>query len=176
MTQSKMEETMDHFSYRYAGLTMVDKMAAVSPDSSVYADGFNLPAGENVPFLGICEKGVLPDAVPGYVGGVYAGFSGQPWPVGPGGSAIVTPKSPQGLPRTLQVGPIRVPAIAAGAISRGDRLVIGDASARVASVVTLGYQAGQAINLVGVADTATTAADQVVYIWIAPVGSRHDRV
>jgi len=167
---------MNYFSYRYAGTTMVGKMAAVSPDSTVYTDGFNLPAGQNAPFLGICEKGVLPDAVSGYASGVYAGLSGQAWPVGPGGSAIVTPASPKGQPRSLAVGAIRVPALAAGVISRGDRLIIGDTAGRLASVVTLGLAAGTGINLAGVADTATTAADQVVYVWISPPGDRHDTV
>lgn len=167
---------MEHFSYKYAGTVMVGKMAAVSPDSTVYKDGFNLPTGQNSPFLGICEKGVLPDAVTGYSGGVYAGFSGQAWPIGPGGSAIVTPASPQGLPRTLAMGPQRVPCNAAGAISRGDRLIIGDVAGRLASVVTLGLAAGTSINVAGTADTATTGADQVVYVWISPPGDRHDTV
>jgi len=167
---------MDYFSYRYAGLTMVDKMAAVSPDSTVFPEGFILPAGQNAAFLGICEKGVLTDAIPGYVGGVYAGFSGQAWPVGPGGSAIVTPRTPQGQSRSLAVGPIRVPAIAAAGIARGDRLIIGDTMGRLASVVTLGLPAGTNINLVGTADTAATAADQVVYVWLSPLGDRHDTV
>ncbi|HLI03854.1 MAG TPA: hypothetical protein VFC10_07425 [Terriglobia bacterium] len=150
-------------SYRYAGTVQVGELSAVVADSTIYADGFTLPAGANAVPLGIVQKGVVPKGGPSdtYSAGVIDGISGTAWP------ANSLPASPKGQARSVRrFG--RSGFIAAAPINRGDALVIADASGRLESVTTLAPSAGTLVNVIGFADTAVAAAGETGFVWLAP--------
>jgi len=145
--------------YTYAGTVQLGKFSAVVHDSSVYAkDGFNLPGGTNVgKVIGIVEEGIVPAGSSDYIKGSYEGISQAAWPTN------VQPSTPQGIKRSVVFkGPIR--ARAAGAWSRGDRLVVANNLGQLASVVTLGLAAGTVINVVAIAEEPAAAVGDTVQV------------
>jgi hypothetical protein len=153
-------------SYKFAtqGI-MVGKFSAVVVDTSVYDNGFALPGGQNVgQILGIVQEGVVPFGASDYNDGVYSGISQAAWP------ANLAPTSGQGMTRTVIVSG-RSQANAAGAINRGDWLIIADNLGRVASIGTLAIPPGTKVFVVGRADQAAVNPNDVIDIWV----NIHDR-
>jgi hypothetical protein len=133
----------------YAGLVQLGKFSAVVADSSVYKNGFNLPAGMNAGnVLGLVTEGIVPEVLGAYRNGSWEGISQTAWPLN------MDRATPQGVRRyVVYRGPFR--ARAAGAWNRGDRLIVANSTGQLAFVVTLGLPAGTAINVVAVAEEPT---------------------
>jgi hypothetical protein len=161
----QMEVSQKKRAYVYAGLVQLGKFSAVVVDTGFSAkEGFNLPAGMNAAKpLGIVEEGIVPNLASDYNGrnpaGAYEDISQAAWP------ANLIPVTPQGIKRTVVYeGPIR--ARAAGAWSRGDRLITANNLGQLASVVTLGLPAGTQIFVVAIADEAAANPGDVAQVMV----------
>jgi hypothetical protein len=136
----------------------VGKFTCLAPDTSVYADGCNVPSGANGQFLGVAQESILPDAMADYSGGQYTLTSGTAWP----SSAI--PAS--GLGRNIRTrifGVSRV--VASGAISRGAYVNIANANGQIK---TVSESTGTMINVVGLAIDAAVNAGDVIRVFVMP--------
>jgi hypothetical protein len=136
----------------------VGKFTCLAPDTTLYADGCNVPSGANGTFLGVAQESILPDAAADYSGGQYTLVSGTAWPTG----AIPT----SGLGRNIRTrifGISRV--VASGAISRGAYVNIANAQGQIKAV---SEAVGTYINVVGIAiDTAVNPGD-VIRVLVMP--------
>lgn len=145
--------------YTYAGTVQLGKFSAVVHDATVFIkDGFNLPGAMNAAKpIGIVEEGIVPAGSSDYIKGSYEGISQAAWP------ANVVPSTPQGIRRTVVFkGPVR--ARAAGAWSRGDRLIVANNLGQLASIVTLALPAGTQINVVAIAEEPAAAVGDTVQV------------
>ena len=136
----------------------IGKFTCLAPDTSVYADGCNVPSGANAQFLGVAQESILPDAMADYSGGQYTLVSGTAWPTG------AIPASGLGRNiRTRLFGISRV--VASGAITRGAYVNIANANGQIK---TVSEAVGTMINAVGIAiDTAVNAGD-VIRVLVMP--------
>lgn len=149
-------------SYRLAADVEVGKFTCLSPDSGTYEDGCVVPSGANVVFLGIAQESIVPNSVADYSGGLYNIVSGTAWP------AASIPTSALGRNIRMRMhGISRV--VAAGVISRGDRVNIADNQGRVK---TIAETAGTLVHDVGIALDAAGQAGDVIRVFVQPV-DRH---
>jgi hypothetical protein len=149
------------FGYTYEGTVQVGQFSVVKASSVTYKDGFLLGAAQNDPVLGVIQEGIYPHGSAPYSKGAYTGVSNTAWP------ANANPAAPAGQKRSVRrFG--RSQCIAAGAIARGERVIIANNLGQVASVVTLNLAGGTAINVVGVAESAATNQGDVVYVFVNP--------
>lgn len=147
--------------YRLATSIQVGKFTVGVVDTSVYTDGFTLSASANAAKpVGIAQDSVIPFSNNDYSGGKYITASGASW------SASSTPASPIGRALSFGVNGI-FRAIAASAITRGDRLnqaattTINSVS-MMGAVKTVSETTGNTIYEIGEAlDGATNAGDVV---------------
>ena len=136
----------------------IGKFTCLAPDSTVSADGCNVPSGANGTFLGVAQESILPDAMADYSGGVYTLTSGAAWPA----NSIPTSGLGRNI-RTRMFGISRL--VASGAISRGAYVNIANAQGQVKAV---SESTGTMINVVGIAiDTASNAGD-VIRVLVMP--------
>jgi len=143
-------------SYRLAANIEVGKFTCLIADTSVYADGCNVPGAANAVFLGIAQESIVPNSVADYVAGQYNITSGTSWP------ANSIPASATGRNiRVRQHGISR--AVAAGTINRGDEVNINDTQGRVKSV---SETAGTLVYVVGIALDAASAAGDVIRVLV----------
>ena len=136
----------------------IGKFTCLAPDTTVSADGCNVPSGANGPFLGIAQESILPDNMADYSGGVYTLASGTAWP------ANAIPSS--GLGRNIRTrifGISRV--VASGAISRAAYVNIANAQGQVKAV---SEAVGTYINVVGLAIDAAVNAGDVIRVLVMP--------
>jgi hypothetical protein len=144
-------------SYHLNANIEVGKFTCLAVDTSVYADGCNVPSGANGPFLGVAQESILPDAMADYSGGQYTLASGTTWPTG----AI----PPSGLGRNIRtriLGISRV--VASGAITRGAVVNIANAQGQVKAVT----ESGVTINVVGIAIDAASNPGDVIRVFVMP--------
>ena len=134
------------------------KFTCLGPDTSVYADGCNVPSGANGQFLGVAQESILPDAMADYSCGQYTLVSGTAWPAG------AIPASGLGRNiRTRSFGISRV--VASGGITRGQYVNIANAQGQIKAV---SEAVGTMINVVGIAiDTAVNPGD-VIRVLVIP--------
>ena len=136
----------------------VGKFTCLASDTSVYADGCNVPSGANGQFLGVAQESILPDAAADYSGGLYNLVSGTAWPTG------VIPASGLGRNiRTRLFGLSRV--VASGAIARGAYVNIANAQGQIKAV---SEAVGTYINVVGIAIDAAANAGDVIRVLVMP--------
>jgi hypothetical protein len=136
----------------------VGKFTCLALDTSVYADGCNVPSGANGQFLGVAQESILPDAMADYSSGQYTLVSGTAWP------ANSIPASGLGRNiRTRLLGISRV--VASGAISRGAYVNIANAQGQIKAV---SEATGTMINVVGVAIDAAANPGDVIRILVMP--------
>ena len=136
----------------------VGKFTCLAADSTVSADGCNVPSGANAPFLGVAQESILPDAMADYSGGLYTLTSGAAWP------ANSVPASGLGRNiRTRLFGISRV--VASGAISRGAYVNIANAQGQVKAV---SEAVGTYINVVGIAIDAAVNPGDVIRVLVMP--------
>ena len=136
----------------------IGKFTCLAPDTSVYADGCNVPSGANGPFLGVAQESILPDAMADYSGGQYTLVSGTAWPTGS------IPSSGLGRNiRTRMFGISRV--VASGSITRGAYVNIANASGQIKAV---SESVGTYINVVGVAIDSAVNAGDVIRVLVMP--------
>jgi hypothetical protein len=141
-------------SYRLAANVEIGKFTCVSPDSGTYVDGFVNPAAANAACLGVAMESIIPNATADYSGGVYGLVSGTAWP------SNSIPAAGTGLACAVaKAGIVRI--VAAGAITRGDRVNIADTQGRVK---TIDEVAGALVHEVGEAETASTQAGDIVRV------------
>jgi hypothetical protein len=115
-------------SYRNAANVMVGKLTVVVVDNSVYTDGFRVPTAANDgPIAGVLLESILPNGFQDYRGGQYIIASGTAWPTG------AIPDSGLGLYAGVWVEGI-CHVIAAGAITRGDRVNVADSQGRIKTI------------------------------------------
>ena len=136
----------------------IGKFTCLAPDSTVSADGCNVPSGANGQFLGVAQESILPDAMADYSGGQYTLVSGTAWP------ANTIPAS--GLGRNIRTrifGITRV--VASGAISRAAYVNIANAQGQVKAV---SEAAGTMINVVGIAIDAAVNSGDVIRVLVMP--------
>jgi hypothetical protein len=136
----------------------VGKFTCLGPDSSVYADGCNVPSGANGQFLGVAQESILPDAMADYSCGQYTLVSGTAWP------ANTIPAS--GLGRNIRTrifGISRV--VASGAVARGAYVNIANAQGQIKAV---SEAVGTYINVVGIAIDAAVNAGDVIRVLVMP--------
>lgn len=156
---------MEHYLkkwYRYAGTVQVGKFSAVVVDATVYPDGFALPGGMNAGrVIGILREAIVPPWSDGSSHqGSYEGISQLVWPFN------TSPPTPQGMGRwVVYMGVIR--ARAAGAWSRGDRLIVANNLGQLASVVTLRLPLGTQINVVAIAEEPAANVGDTVQVNVA---------
>lgn len=146
--------------YRYAGTVQVGKFSAVVVDSTIYPDGFALPpSGMNASrVIGIVREAIL-DPFSSGSSGPYE-ISQLPWGLN------MNPPTPQGMLReVVYMGLIR--ARAAGAWSRGDRLIVANNLGQLASVVTLRLPLGTQINVVAIAEEPASNVGDTVQVNVA---------
>jgi hypothetical protein len=140
----------------------VGKFTCLAPDTSVYADGCNVPSAANGQFLGVAQESIVPDATADYSSGKYNIVSGTAWPT----NSI----PPSGLGRNIRTrlfGISRV--VASGAISRGAYVNIDVATASGAGwVKAVNEGPGTMINVVGIAIDAASAAGDVIRVLVMP--------
>jgi hypothetical protein len=145
-------------SYHLNANVEIGKFTCLAPDSSVYADGCNVPSGANGQFLGVAQESILPDAMADYSGGLYTLVSGTTWPTG------AIPASGLGRNiRTRLLGISRV--VASGAISRGAYVNIANVQGQVKPV---NEAVGTYINVVGIALDAAVNAGDVIRVLVMP--------
>jgi len=144
-------------SYHLAANIEIGKFTCLTPDTSVYADGCNVPSGANGQFLGVAQESILPDAMADYSGGQYTLTSGTSWPSG----AIPTSGLGRNI-RTRMFGISRV--VASGAITRGALVNIANANGQIKAV----SESGTMINVVGVAIDAATNPGDVIRVLVMP--------
>ena len=136
----------------------IGKFTCLTPDSTVYADGCNVPSAANGAFLGIAQESILPDAMADYSGGQYTLTSGTAWP------SNSIPSS--GLGRNIRTRLFGISrAVASGAISRGAYVNIANAQGQVK---TVSESVGTYINVVGIAIDAAVNAGDVVRVLVMP--------
>ena len=144
-------------SYRINANIEIGKFTCLAPDTSVSADGCNVPSGANGQFLGVAQESILPDAAADYSGGQYNLVSGTAWPTG------VIPASGLGRNiRTRRFGISRV--VASGAITRGAYVNIANTSGQIKAV----SESGTMINVVGIAIDAASNAGDVIRVLVMP--------
>jgi hypothetical protein len=136
----------------------IGKFTCLAPDSSVYADGCNVPAGANGTFLGVAQESILPDAMADYSGGQYTLASGAAWP-----SNSIPSNGLGRNVRTRLFGISRV--VASGAISRAAYVNIANAQGQVK---TVSEAVGTYINVVGIAIDAAVNAGDVIRVLVMP--------
>jgi len=136
----------------------IGKFTCLAPDSTVYADGCNVPSGANGAFLGIAQESILPDAMADYSGGQYTLTSGTAWPA----NSIPTSGLGRNI-RTRLFGISRV--VASGAISRGAYVNIANAQGQIKAV---SEAVGTYINVVGIAIDAAVNAGDVIRVLVMP--------
>jgi hypothetical protein len=145
-------------SYHLNANIEIGKFTCLAPDSSVAADGCNVPSGANGQFLGIAQESILPDATADYSGGVYNLVSGTAWPTG------MVPASGLGRNvRTRLFGISRV--VASGAITRGAYVNVANAQGQIKAV---SEGVGTYINVVGIAIDAAANAGDVIRVLVLP--------
>ena len=136
----------------------IGKFTCLAPDTSVSADGCNVPSGANGQFLGVAQESILPDAMADYSGGQYTLVSGTAWPAG------AIPASGLGRNiRTRMFGISRV--VASGAITRGAYVNIANAQGQIKAV---SEAVGTMINVVGIAIDAAVNAGDVIRVLVMP--------
>jgi hypothetical protein len=136
----------------------IGKFTCLAPDTSVSADGCNVPSGANGQFLGVAQESILPDAAADYSGGLYNLVSGTAWPTG------VIPASGLGRNiRTRLFGISRV--VASGAITRGAYVNIANAQGQIKAV---SESVGTYINVVGIAIDSAVNAGDVIRVLVMP--------
>jgi hypothetical protein len=146
-------------SYHLNANIEIGKFTCLAPDTSVSADGCNVPSGANGQFLGVAQESILPDAAADYSGGQYNLVSGTAWPTG------VIPASGLGRNiRTRMFGISRV--VASGAITRGAYVNIANAQGQIKAV---SESSGTTINAVGVALDAAANAGDVIRVLVMPL-------
>jgi len=146
-------------SYHLNANIEIGKFTCLAPDTSVSADGCNVPSGANGQFLGVAQESILPDATADYSGGAYTLVSGTAWPTG------AIPASGLGRNiRTRMFGISRV--VASGAITRGAYVNIANAQGQIKAV---SESSGTTINAVGVALDAATNAGDVIRVLVMPL-------
>jgi hypothetical protein len=157
-------------SFTYNGAVQHGKLIAVVADQSIAADGYVVPAAANVEALGIVEDGVVPNLGADYIGGSYQNVTGQAWPTNMP-NPLQTPNSPKRAVITLGKADAQI----TGAVTRGDRLIIGNNLGQLESVVTAGLAAGTPIWVVGFArqTDANPSGGDVIRIF---VNIHHDTV
>ena len=144
-------------SYHLAANIEIGKFTCLTPDTSVYADGCNVPGGANGQFLGVAQESILPDAMADYSGGQYTLTSGTSWPT----AAIPASGLGRNI-RTRMFGISRV--VASGAITRGALVNIANANGQIKAV----SESGTMINVVGVAIDAATNPGDVIRVLVMP--------
>jgi hypothetical protein len=145
-------------SYHLNANIEIGKFTCLSPDTSVSADGCNVPSGANGQFLGVAQESILPDAAADYSGGLYNLVSGTAWPTG------VIPTSGLGRNiRTRLFGISRV--VASGAITRGAYVNIANAQGQIKAV---SEAVGTYINVVGIAIDSAANAGDVIRVLVMP--------
>jgi hypothetical protein len=144
-------------SYRLNANIEIGKFTCLAPDTSVYADGCNVPSGANGQFLGVAQESILPDAMADYSGGQYTLVSGTAWPSG----TIPTSGLGRNI-RTRLFGISRV--VVHAAISRGALVNIASAAGDVKAV----SESGTTINVVGVALDAAANQGDVIRVLVMP--------
>ena len=136
----------------------IGKFTCLAPDTSVSADGCNVPSGANGPFLGVAQESILPDAMADYSSGVYTLVSGTAWPTG------AIPASGLGRNiRTRMFGISRI--VASGGITRGAYVNIANAQGQIKAV---SEAVGTMINVVGIAIDAAVNAGDVIRVLVMP--------
>jgi hypothetical protein len=145
-------------SYHLNANIEIGKFTCLAPDTSVYADGCNVPSGANGPFLGVAQESILPDASADYSGGTYTLTSGAVWPA----NSIPTSGLGRNI-RTRLFGISRV--VASGAISRGQYVNIANAQGQIKAV---SEAVGTYINAVGIAIDAAVNAGDVIRVLVLP--------
>ena len=146
-------------SYHLNANIEIGKFTCLAPDTSVAADGCNVPSGANGQFLGVAQESILPDAMADYSGGQYTLVSGTAWPTG------AIPASGLGRNiRTRMVGISRV--VASGAITRGAYVNIANAQGQIK---TVSEAVGTMINVVGIAIDAAVNAGDVIRVLVMPL-------
>lgn len=143
----------------------VCKYTALSPSTGTYPDGVDAPAGANALFRGVAQESILPQGYDDYIGGQLQIVTGTAWPAG------VRPSSATG--RALAIATRgRTKAVAASAISPGDRVNIADTQGRFK---TVNEGAGTLIHDVGICEGACgaaggpSAAGDIFWLDIQPV-------
>jgi hypothetical protein len=114
-------------SYHLNANIEIGKFTCLGPDTSVNADGCNVPSGANGAFLGVAQESILPDAMADYSGGQYTLTSGTAWPAG----AIPSSATGRNI-RTRMFGISRL--VASGAITRGAYVNIANANGQIKAV------------------------------------------
>jgi hypothetical protein len=136
----------------------IGKFTCLAPDTSVSADGCNVPSGANGQFLGVAQESILPDAAADYSGGQYNLVSGTAWPTG------VIPAS--GLGRNIRTRLFGISrAVASGAITRGAYVNIANAQGQIKAV---SESVGTYINVVGIAIDSAVNAGDVIRVLVMP--------
>ena len=136
----------------------VGKFTCLAPDTSVSADGCNVPSGANGQFLGVAQESILPDAMADYSGGQYTLVSGTAWPSG------AIPAS--GLGRNIRTRIFGISRlVASGAISRGAYVNIANVQGQIKPV---NEAVGTYINVVGMALDAAVNAGDVIRVLVMP--------
>lgn len=154
-------ETKISYTFDQTGV-QCGKFAAVVATQANFTDGFSLPGAQNAAnVLGIVQEGVVPDGFSEYSGGSYAGVSNAAWP------ANALPANGLGMKKSIMRQGVSK-AVAAGAINRGDALVVADNQGRVASIVTLALAGGTQINVVGFAEEPAVNPNDVLRIFVNP--------
>jgi len=145
-------------SYHLNANIEIGKFTCLAPDTSVSADGCNVPSAANGQFLGVAQESILPDAALDYSGGLYNLVSGTAWPTG------VIPTSGLGRNiRTRLFGISRV--VASGAITRGAYVNIANAQGQIKAV---SEAVGTYINVVGIAIDSAANAGDVIRVLVMP--------
>lgn len=138
----------------------VGKFTALVMSTGTYGDGVDVPAASNAgPIAGIAQESILPNHVNDYSSGIYQITSGTAWP------ANSNPPAANGRAISMRVwGKTR--AIAASAISAGDRVNIADSQGRLK---TINEVAGTLVYEVGKALTPATQAGDVFMVLALPI-------
>ena len=145
-------------SYHLAANIEIGKFTCVIADTSVYADGCNVPGQANDVFLGVAQESILPDAMADYSGGQYTLTSGTSWPTG------AIPAS--GLGRNIRVRQFGISrVVAAGAIARGAEVNINDTQGRIKAV---SETTGTLVYVVGIALDAASNPGDVIRVLVVP--------
>jgi hypothetical protein len=145
-------------SYHLNANIEIGKFTCLAPDTSVYADGCNVPSGANGQFLGVAQESILPDAMADYSGGQYTLVSGTAWPTG-----TIPPTGLGRNIRTRMFGISRL--VASGAITRGVYVNIANAQGQIK---TVSEATGTMINVVGIAIDAAANAGDVIRVLVMP--------
>lgn len=145
-------------SYHLNANLEIGKFTCLAPDTSVYADGCNVPSGANGQFLGVAQESILPDAMADYSGGQYTLVSGTAWPTG----AIPATGLGRNI-RTRMLGISRV--VASGAITRGAYVNVANAQGQIKAV---SESVGTYINVVGIAIDSAANSGDVIRVLVMP--------